>query len=163
VNDMGNVIKGLFEKIDAIQDEESQSHFLNYICVLISGYLEKELNSIIKNYKTTKHCKTHECKDSLTSMRKMQNAKWCAIRPIIMNIDTSIFDKLQANCGDDFGVVIDSIDNIVTTRHKIAHGVNVTNLTKDILIKNLKKIELFISELKNIFGSTTFLMDALPL
>lgn len=147
---MSNRIKKLFEKIDAIQDEESQSHFLNYICVLISGYLEQEFYSIIKNYKTTEHCRRHECKESLKSIRKI-NAQWCAIRPIIMNIDASIFDKLQANCGDDFDEVIYSINNIVKIRHQIAHGENVTNLTKDILIEDFKKIELFISELKNIF------------
>ncbi|MBW5290484.1 MAG: hypothetical protein Rsou_1626 [Candidatus Ruthia sp. Asou_11_S2] len=143
----------MFEKIDAIQDEEFQSHFLNYICVLISGYLEKELYSIIKDYKTTGHCKAHECKNNFQSIGKIYNAKWCAIRPIIMNIDASIFDKLQANCGDDFDEVIDSINNIVNTRHKIAYGVNVTNLTKNILIENLEKIELLIRELKNIFNN----------
>jgi len=71
-------IENLLKKTsDIINDDEINSHFLNYICVLISGYLEKELENIIEEYKKSKHCKSHECKDTIGSMRKIQD-EWGA-------------------------------------------------------------------------------------
>jgi hypothetical protein len=146
---MKDKIKQLLEKTRDIEDEELQSHFLNYICVLISSYLEKELKSILKEYEKTAHFKRHECKDNIKNI-KIHNAKWCSIRPIIMNIDAKIFDQLRNNI-NNFSRITDSIDNIVKTRHKIAHGDNVATLTKEILIKNLSDIDCFIIELKKYF------------
>lgn len=149
---MENKITYLLSKIDTIEIEEMNTHFLNYICVLISGYLEKELQEIIENYKQSEHCRMHECKDTIKSMRKIQNAKWCSIRPIIMNIDEIILIQLK-NDLDNVDDIINSIDNMVKTRHKIAHGDNVVNLTKIILQDDFRNIKSFIQKLKDIFGN----------
>ena len=66
-----------------------QSHILNHICVLISGYLEKEITNILVNYKGTTHFRLLECQDtnkvkniSHRQGQGIQNAKWCSIRPV---------------------------------------------------------------------------------
>lgn len=134
-----------------LNDPILQSHFLNYSCVLISGYLEKEIQNILDNYKrsTNIHFNSHECKKDIQSMRKIQNAKWCSIRPLLTNIDKKIILKLSKL--KDFELIILSINNIVKTRHKIAHGENVTNLTVQVLKDDFKNINRFLKKLNNIF------------
>lgn len=147
---MSQQIKNLLKKTTEIKDEELNSHFLNYVCVLISGYLETELNTVIKEYKTSGHYKKHECMKNIESMRKIQNAKWCSVRPIFMNIDDSILKNLKESI-KDFEQIISSIDNITNSRHKIAHGKDVTHLTKNILVADLDNIDSFIDKLQAIF------------
>jgi len=125
------------------------SHILNHICVLVSGYLEKELQNILENYKQSSHCTTHECKKNIQSMRNIQNAKWCSVRPLLTNIDKKVI--LQLSKLKDFDLIIQSIDNIVKTRHKIAHGENVTNLTIKVMKDDFKNINRFLKKLNNIF------------
>jgi hypothetical protein len=125
------------------------SHILNHICVLVSGYLEKELQNILENYKQSSHCTTHECKKNIQSMRNIQNAKWCSIRPIFTNIDKSIVQKM--NRLKNFDLIISSVDNIVRTRHKVAHGENVTNLTIVILKDDFRNIQKFLKQLNKYF------------
>ncbi|MDK2040724.1 HEPN domain-containing protein [Aliarcobacter butzleri] len=145
-------IEGLLNKeYKKLNDPIIQSHFLNYTCVLISGYLEKEIQNILDIYKKTAHFNSHDCKDELKSMRKIQNAKWCSVRPTLTNIDNKVILKLSKL--KDFSLVTSSINNIVNTRHKIAHGENVTNLTIDILKQDFKNINRFLKKLKSIFTS----------
>jgi len=145
-------INHLLDKIGTIEDDDIASNMLNYICILISGYLETSIENVISDYKQTRHCNTHECKDNIKSLRKIQNAKWCVIRPIIMNIDENILTSLK-NEFDQFDNVISSIDNIVKTRHKIAHGKNVTNLTIEILKADFQHIQQFLIKIKNLFNN----------
>ncbi len=147
---MKEKITNLLEKTSDINDDELNSHFLNYICVLISGYLEIELDKIIKEYRKSNHCNSHECKDTIQSMGKIHNAKWCAMRPVFMNIDDKILNELRGTT-QDFGLTIASIDNIVKTRHKVAHGKDVTNLTREILSADLNNINSFVNKLQEIF------------
>jgi len=142
--------KALNKEYKKLNDPSLQSHFLNYGCVLISGYLEKEIQNILNNYKNTSpHFSTHECKNDIQSMRKIQNAKWCSVRPLLTNIDKKVI--LQLSKLKDFDLIIQSIDNIVKTRHKIAHGENVTNLTIEVLKDDFKHINRFLKKLNNIF------------
>ena len=148
---MENRINNLLGKVQNIEDEELSSHFLNYICILISGYLETNMEMIINDYKSTPHCLSHECKNSIRSMRKIQNAKWCAIRPIFMNIDESILELLKSELDEDFENITFSINNMVTTRHKIAHGENVTSLTLGVLNRDFENIKIFVQKIEEIF------------
>jgi hypothetical protein len=148
---MKSKIESLLERSYSDLDEELQSHLLNYICILESGYLEQKIETILDNYKKSHHCTTHECKDSIKSMRKIQNAKWCSIRPMLVNIDDSILVQLKEKL--DFDSTVGSIDNIVKTRHKIAHGESVSNLTILILRRDFTNIVKFIDELNSIFST----------
>ena len=57
------------------------------------------------------------------------------------SIDIKIIMKLEKL--SNFRMIVDSIDNIVRTRHKIAHGENVTNLTLQVLKDDFKNINRF--------------------
>ncbi|MEA2048764.1 MAG: HEPN domain-containing protein [Campylobacterota bacterium] len=149
---MEDKINFLLENAPNIEDEFLSSHLLNYICVLISGYLEQSMQKVIDNYKTSSHCSTHECKDSIKSMRKIQNVKWCAMREIFMKIDENILGLLKSDLVDKFDIITCSIDNIVKTRHKIAHGEDVTNLTIETLNADFTNIKQFIQKSEAIFG-----------
>ncbi len=145
-NKIDNLLKTEYLKLS---DPILQSHFLNYICVLISGYLEKEVQAILDTYKGTTHFNLHECKKDIQSMRKNQNAKWCSIRPILTNIDKTIVIRLSKY--KNFDLIVASINNIVKTRHSIAHGENVTNLTIGILKTDFENIQKFLKQLQKIF------------
>ena len=67
-----------------------------------------------------------------------------------MNIDESILILLKREL-DQFDNVISSIDNIVKTRHKIAHGESVTNLTIEVLNKDFMNIQKFSQKTKDVF------------
>ena len=146
---MENKINYLFEQFKNIENEneEFQSHILNYICILQSGYLEKTIQNLLKDYKTSTHWNSNECKNNIKL--KVQNAKWCSIRPTFLTIDISIVTRLKEL--DNFENIIDSINNIVGTRHKIAHGETVTNLTLSILKSDFENIKLFLDKLQIIF------------
>ncbi len=147
---MKNKIEGILNKeYKKLNDPIIQSHFLNYTCVLISGYLEKEIQKLLDVYKTTPHFKSHDCNKELSSMRKIQNAKWCSIRPILTNIDKTIVIRLSKY--KNFDLIVASINNIVKTRHSIAHGENVTNLTIGILKTDFENIQKFLKQLQKIF------------
>lgn len=148
---MKNKIENLLAKDYSSFDEEMQSHFFNYICVLESGYLEKEIQEVLSKYINSSHCNRHECRDKIKAMKNIQNAKWCSIRPMLTNIDESILQQLQQI--QNFDQIISSIDNIVKTRHKIAHGENVTNLGATILRQDFENIKVFIEKLTEIFNN----------
>lgn len=147
---MQSKIKDLLKRDYSGLDLVLQSHFLNYICVLVSGYLEKEMQEILDKYKKTSHFNVHECKKDIQSMRKIQNAKWCSVRPTLTNIDKGIVQRL--NRLKDFDFIVSSIDNIVKTRHQIAHGENVTHLNITVLKKDFKNIQKFLNSLNKIFS-----------
>ena len=153
---MKSKIQGLLRRKYKNIDLLLQSHILNHICVLISGYLEKEITNILVNYKGTTHFRLLECQDtnkvkniSHRQGQGIQNAKWCSIRPVFFSIDIKIIMKLEKL--SNFRMIVDSIDNIVRTRHKIAHGENVTNLTLQVLKDDFKNINRFLKKLNSIF------------
>ncbi len=147
---MKNKIVTLLKTDYSLVNDELKYHIQNHLCILISSYLEIELQNILDNYKTTRHCNDHPCKKDIVSMRKIQNAKWCSIRPMLTNIDNIIIKKLSRvrNFNPE---IIFSIDNIVKTRHKIAHGEDVGTLTLEILANDFRNIEKFLKQLKKIF------------
>ena len=146
---MENTITELLNKnYNNINDEELKSHIFRYICVLVSGYLETELNKVIDNYKNCEHFNNHECKNTINSQRKIQNAKWCSIRPFFANIDDNFISQLKDKL-NDFDEIVGSIDTIVRTRHKIAHGENnIPVLSKDNLERYFSNIKIFLEKIQ---------------
>lgn len=147
---MKSKIENLLNKDYSQLDEEITSHLQNYVCILISGYLETEINNQLKEYKKTQHFKTHECMEKLSG-EKLQNATWCKIKPILGTIEDNFPSNLK-NAINDFELTIQAIQNIVNNRNNIAHGKSITILTMHILKQNFIMIEIFIDELKRIFS-----------
>ena len=140
---MENKINYLFEKAKEIEDdEEFQSHLLNYICVMLSGYIEVNINNIIKQCDKN----DNECKSSI---KTIQNATWCKIKPILALINIELTLELnniiiQTN-------TVDIIYRIISTRNNIVHGKNITNLTLPKLESDFEDIKRFIQKVKELF------------
>lgn len=139
---MENKINLLFAKAKYIEDEELQSHFLNYICVMLSGYVEININQIIKNCKNS----NSECFQSISTI---QNATWCKIKPILslINIEDTVKLHKQIIKTD----IIDILYRTISTRNDIAHGKHITTLTLNKLKDDFKEIKFFIQKTKDIF------------
>lgn len=146
---MKSKIENLLNKDYSQIDEEIKYHLQNYLCVLISGYLETEINNQLQEYKNTQHFDKHECKKTLGG-EKLQNATWCKIKPILGNIEESFPSNLK-NAINDFELTIQAIQSIIDNRNNIAHGKNINVLTIQVLNQNFIKIDNFITELKKIF------------
>lgn len=143
-------IEDLLNKDYSQIDDELKYHLQNYVCILISGYLETEVNNQLKEYKKTQHFKTNECNEKLSG-EKLQNATWCKIKPILGTIEDDFPSNLK-NAINDFGLTIQAIQSIIDNRNNIAHGKSITILTIPILKQNFIMIENFIDELKRIFS-----------
>ncbi|AYJ79533.1 hypothetical protein AN286_05015 [Aliarcobacter cryaerophilus ATCC 43158] len=147
---MKNKIENLLNKDYSQLDEEITSHLQNYVCILISSYLEIEINNQLTEYKKTQHFKTHECMKKLSG-EKLQNATWCKIKPILGTIEDDFPYNLK-NAISDFELTIQAIQSIIDNRNNIAHGKNINVLTIQVLNQNFIKIDNFVSELKKIFS-----------
>ena len=148
---MKNKIENLLNKNYSQIDEELKYHLQNHICILISGYLETEINNQLNDYKKTNHFKRNECSKKLAG-ESLQNATWCKIKPILGTIDDSFPVNLR-NSIIDFDLTIQAIKSIIDNRNDIAHGKNITTLTMDILKQNFIITDKFISELKTKFSA----------
>jgi len=139
---MENKINFLFKEAHNIENEELQSHFINYICIKLSGYIEVNINIIICKYKD----KSLECTKSISTI---QNATWCKIKPMFSLIDLELTIKLQNEIIKMN--IIDILYNLIKNRNDIAHGKDITILTLSQLEKDFKEIKLFIQKTKKIF------------
>lgn len=140
---METKIDYLFNKAQYIEDEELQADLLNYICVILSGYLEININKIIKQCNKND---INECKDSI---KPIQNATWCKIKPILALIDIKLTLKLYNDIIQTDA--IDIIYNIIKNRNDIAHGKNITTLTLPKLKSDFEEIKIFIKKVQKLF------------
>ena len=140
---MENKINFLFEHVKDIDDEELQSHFLNYICIMLSGYIETNINKIINECKKNE---SNECKNSISTTK---NATWCKIKPILslINIELSL-ELCNAIVQTD---AIETIYEIVQKRNDISHGKDITSLSLQTLKSHFREIKEFIKKVDEIF------------
>ena len=139
---MEGKINFLFQEANNLEDEELQSHFLNYICVMLSGYIEVNINRIIKECKKD----DFECKQNVATT---QNATWCKIKPIFALIDLERTVILNQKINDTD--IIDILYEIIGDRNSIAHGKNITTLNLPKLKNSFESIKKFISEIEETF------------
>lgn len=141
---MEKKIDFIFIQIGEAENEQLSSHLLNYACVLLSGYIEVEINKIITNSDKN----NIDCKNSI---KTIQNATWCKIKSILALIDIELTLELhKAIIQTD---TIEVIYNIITTRNDIVHGKDITSLTLPKLKDDFIAIKKFILKTKEIFSS----------
>ncbi len=112
----------LFEQIKLTPflsaDPEIQSHWSNYLCILVSGFIEVSVGSIFSDYaKRTASPKIANFVES--NLNEFQNPKMEKILSL-----TGRFSKdWQADLRKDTdGDIKDAIDSIVANRNAVAHG-----------------------------------------
>ena len=111
-----------FERIGAIplEDSELRSDGSRYLCVLVSGFLEKSVVALVLSYVAkVSHPRISSLAES--KLKNTTNLKSEKLSQLIGSIDTSWGHSLRDFLEDDAKAAIDSV---VDLRHQIAHGVH---------------------------------------
>ena len=112
----------LFSVARQLPDPEMQSHWSRYLCVLVSGFLENSVEACLSEY-TTKVCNEIVSNFVSSKLRGFQNPKMGAILEIVGSFNSEWRTELEKSTA---GQLSDSVNSIVSNRHKIAHGDSVS-------------------------------------
>lgn len=126
-------------------DLELRSDFARYLCVLVSGYLEKSVSELVVE---------HARKAGAPSLgrfvdqrtRNFTNAKSQKLKDLLGDFDPEWRTLLEARLT---GELKDAVDGVVSLRNKIAHGdsVGVTYSTISDYYARVQKVVDYIADL----------------
>ena len=141
-------IKEVFILLNKTKDDKLKSHLAKYLCVLISGYIEKKISTIIIteiDKKIPKRINNYLSND----VRNLTNANFEKIKNLFNKFDskwgTNFENELEKNSFVE-GTLKGSLNYIIGQRHTVAHGISyLSNIsaeriklywddTKDILV-----------------------------
>ena len=108
----------IFERCRKIADLETQADFAQYLCVLVSGYLEKAVSELVLEHARRSGGPTVQRYVEMTT-RRFTNANAEKLKNLLGNFDADWRLKLDAILVDEFK---DAVDSVVSLRHLIAHG-----------------------------------------
>lgn len=154
-------LKGLDRRIDdlsvrideALKSEapsatESAADLSKYLCILISGHLEKHFSYLVGLYCTRS---SREVQRYIgLDFKFMTNLRMKKVLEILNRFNTT-WEETFKTC-DDFEVFQDSLEYIVNNRNKISHGEN-TSLSKRELIFHREVLRRFLKHLEKFFGA----------
>lgn len=124
---------------------ELQGRWAEYLCVLVSGYLETSIKSIIADY-ATKKSDARVARFVRARLADFQNPKMQKILDLISSLDQDWGHDLEAVAQEKLK---DTIDTIVANRNHIAHG-KMTNISlKQVsdLYEDAKKLVVLVQDL----------------
>lgn len=112
----------LFKQIGGFsEDIEMQAHWAQYICVLVSGFLEISVRSIYSEYAYTKA--EHKVANFVENeLKSFQNPKMEKILELTRSFSPE-WEKFLREKTE--GELKDAVDSIVANRNRIAHGEDV--------------------------------------
>lgn len=112
-------IDGLFELGRGPNfDGTVAAHWSRYLCVLISGFLEDSVRTILIDY-ATRRAQPSCARFIIGRVREFSNAKMNKILDLIGEFDGEARAELERFVERRLK---DSVDSIVNNRHQIAHG-----------------------------------------
>jgi len=109
-----------FERINAIEEDEleAQADFARYLCVLLSGFLEKAISELLLQY-SKQHSGTAIQRYVRISLDRFQNPTVGNIVSLFERFSEEWRDNVKAFLADERAAAIGSV---VKERHRIAHG-----------------------------------------
>lgn len=113
-----NHIEFLFDIINNFKDNEIKSHWVKYLCVIISGYLEFSIQIIFDIY-CEKNANSYVHNFASTKLDRLYNPKTQRIIEVANSFNKNWGDHIKKYTK---GELKDSIDGIIENRNKIAHG-----------------------------------------
>ena len=119
-------------------DFELQAHWANYLCILVSGFLENSISTIYIEYAKKKA--TPQIVNFVEKkLEKFQNPKMEKIFQLMDSFDKKWGDQLRTKTE---GEIKDAVNSIVDLRNRIAHGkfVNTTYITIKNYYQSSKKL-----------------------
>ena len=115
-------LDALFNKINALNqgadDQELIAHWSRYLCVLVSGFLETSVQTIISAYVLSR-TRPEVAKFVNAKMCTFTNAKMEKILQLAGEFDHELRKRLDEETKGELKAAVDSV---VTNRHQIAHG-----------------------------------------
>ncbi|MFM2064443.1 MAG: hypothetical protein RLZZ507_4114 [Cyanobacteriota bacterium] len=132
-----------FKKATSFTDPEIQSEWSKYLCILVSGLLEESLRVLLEKYCQNKA--SPSIQNFVTKqIENITNCKTEKIKRILGEFsptwESEFTTKIQAqsNITDE---IKNSIDSVITNRHKIAHGKSIGMSYNNVSnwYKNVKK------------------------
>lgn len=119
-------IKNIIHKYKPAADDELKKDIARYTCVLVSGYIEESIRILINDYTKGKSSPIIE-KFVNSKVKRITNCHFNKIVEILQSFDQQWANDFCSNVKNDEPIpdkYKDSIDSVVATRHRIAHGKN---------------------------------------
>jgi hypothetical protein len=115
-------LDALFAKTkDLNSDAELIAHWSRYLCVLVSGFVEASVRTLIADYATSRS--SPEIAHFVgTKLKIFTNAKTNKILDLVAEFGNDFREELAKVLTDELK---DSVDSVVSNRHLIAHGQDV--------------------------------------
>lgn len=115
-------LDAIFAKTKDLQDDpELIAHWSKYLCVLVSGFVEASVRTLIAEYATARSAP--EIAHFVGSKLKMfSNAKMNKILDLVAEFGCNYRDQLANSVTEE---IKDAVDSVVSNRHLIAHGQDV--------------------------------------
>jgi len=135
-------LDNLFKAIKAESwEEEIQSHWAKYLCVLVSGFIETSIRVLLSEYARKRSAKevANYVESNLENFRNPNMERICIL---VGNFNPEWRQNLENTIDEE---VRGAINSIVANRNRIAHGewVGVTLITiEDYYKRSLRMIDL---------------------
>lgn len=126
-------------------DLELQSDFSRYLCVLVSGYLEKAVTELILEHARRSGAPSLQ-RFVEANTRKFTNAKTKKLQDMFRSFDPDWGKELDIFIVDDLK---DAVDSVVSLRHQIAHGVSV-GVTYHRILEYYKRVQKVIQKIADL-------------
>jgi hypothetical protein len=111
-------LDSIFENVKDIKEIEMQSHFSKYLCILVCGFIENSIKSILNNF-VKKRSQPIIANYFEKKFEDETNFKYNKIRDLLASFDKNLGDILEKEILPEQK---DAINSILTNRHDIAHG-----------------------------------------
>src|SRR3972149_9586005 len=111
----------LFKKASELDDDEMKSHWSKYLCVLVSGFLENSLRTMLFHYTSSK---SHPNVANYVSkqIKSITNLMQQKVKQLLGSFNKDWQDLFEKSIS---GEQKDAVDSVVANRHQIVHGVSV--------------------------------------
>ncbi|MBA3017259.1 hypothetical protein KKG29_05755 [Patescibacteria group bacterium] len=113
-----NRLEATFKRISEIESPELQADFAKYLCILVSGYLEKSISQCTLIYANRSGTPQLE-RFIEKSTRRFTNANSEKILSLLGSFDPQWRSQLEVFLVDEKK---DAVDSVVDLRNNIAHG-----------------------------------------
>ena len=133
------------KRLVAVADLETQSDFARYLCVLVSGFLEKAVAELILEHSRRSGGPTLQ-RFVEANTRKFANANAQRLKDVLGSFNPDWRTRLDIILIDEFR---DAVDSIVGLRHLIAHGGS-AGVTYSRISEYYKRIQLVINEIADL-------------
>jgi hypothetical protein len=115
-------LDALFLKTKALDgDPELIAHWSRYLCVLVSGFVEASVRTIVADYVNSRSA-PEVAHFAGQRLRSFINAKMEKILDLVGEFGTDYRTRLEQIVE---GELKDAVDSVVSNRHQIAHGQDV--------------------------------------